>query len=102
MPAVSGPTQFTVGTTAVSVTFTTDWPNGILIVGDSDNTGNLYFGNASSVTTSNGAIVPNAASKGSWADRIPYPPPAPAGRFSQVTLYLIASEAAQTVYIIPA
>lgn len=102
MPAVSGPTQFTVGTTAESVTFTTDFPNGILIVADSANSGNVYFSNVSTVSATNGAIVPKAASKGGWSDRVPYPPPAPNGRFSTTTLYMVASSAAQTVYIIPA
>ena len=102
MPAISGPTQVTVGTAAVDLTFTTDFPNGILIVGDSANTGDVYFGVSSTVTTSTGAIIPKAATKGSWADRVPYPPPAPAGKFSSTTLYLIASASAQTVHIIPA
>jgi hypothetical protein len=99
---VSGPTQFTIGTTEDTVTFSSDFPNGILIVADSANSGDVYFRTTTGVSTANGVIVPKAASKGSWSDRIAYPPPAPTERFTTVTLYFIASASAQTVYILPA
>lgn len=95
MPAVSGPTAVTVGTSAVAITFTADFPNGALLLQKAADSGTIYIDTTAPETTATGCPLP----KGAFGTTYPYPilDSGLAGR----TVHVIADSASQTLYVYP-
>jgi hypothetical protein len=88
--------SLTIGATAAAVSFTVTPALGVTLLARAANTGSVYIGTSSGVTTSTGVLIP----KGAVGTIDPFVVPAESFDGGPGTLYLIASAADQVVDVV--